>query len=143
MKKHLLLIPAMMTLAITACESENPLKSVASQDVAQWVFKNRTKDIDKCAEVWGNQHIVSQELMELCKPTAETLAAMLTKGGFGNVSAEDVLLPSIWKPYSELARASKANRYDPQKAGEAMKLPTDNSLKDRIEAYKEQRDETR
>ena len=62
-------------------------------------------------------------------------------GGFGDVQPQDVLLPTIWGPYNKLISIKKRNTYDPQKAGEAMKLPTESTLGARLKKMQREKKE--
>lgn len=130
----------LICLSLTGCfERENPLKSLDSQDVSRWIYKNKTPDIVNCAKHWENQSKAAPQELSECQKTAENLATLLTKAGFGDVIADDVYLPTIWQRFNEQISFDKRNSYDPEAAGKAMQLPPKGSLGEKIEQYKRQK----
>lgn len=140
MKKLALL--ALIPLVVAGCaERQNPLLSHDSEDVAQWIFSKRTPNIDRCSEVWANLNDAPDFAKSKCEAVAESLAVTLKEGGFGNVTAEDTKLPTLWLAYSKLAKASSINKFDAQKAGEAMKLPKKSTLGERLKQMQKEKEQ--
>ena len=139
--RKLILLALLFPLVMTGCtERKNPLLSHDSEDVAQWIYNKKTPEINRCSEVWANLNDAPDFAKSECEAIAKTLAVTLKEGGFGNITAEDAKLPTLWLAYLKLAKASSMNKFDAQKAGEAMKLPESGSLGAKIDAYKRERD---
>ena len=140
--RKLLLIPAIAMFALQGCQKhENPLKELNAQELASWIYKNKTPKILACAPFWETQQAVSKQELQGCTKTAEKLAVLLSKNGFGDVQAKDVPLPTLWQAFNELEQISKRNSFDAQKAGEAMKLPEKSTLGERLKQMQREKEQ--
>lgn len=138
----LILTSFLIPMVLTGCsERENPLLSHSSKEVAEWVYNKKTPEISRCSEVWANQDEAPDFAKKECDPVAISLAATLTEGGFGNITAQDVKLPTLWLAYQELENAANINKFDAQKAGEAMKLPDKSTLGERLKQMQREKEQ--
>ena len=71
-----------------------------------------------------------------CEKTADALASLLSKGGFGDIKPQDITLPTLWASFNERIKTTKANSYDAQKAAESMKVKRSSMdrMKERMDA---------
>jgi hypothetical protein len=124
MRKKALLFVMVAGLGLTACnDGKNPLEKRDSKELADWVYQKKTPALEQCSQVWIDQSGATETALENCEDTAESLATIMTEAGFGNIKADHVKLPTIWMAFNDRVQASNANRYDADKAREAMQLP--------------------
>ena len=143
MKKLTLLLSIITCFSLSGCfERENPLKTLDSGDVSDWLYKNKNPQMIVCAKIWENQSKADSTSLNNCKETRSEIAGLLTGAGFGKILPEDVVFPTVWQKFNQQITRDNRNSYDPEAAGKAMQLAPSGSLGNRIEEYKKQREQS-
>ncbi len=102
------------SVSLLACQKENPLAQQNPAELAAWVHKQNIAELKSCAKIWANSP--SKKELSECDKISVLVAQAFSKGDFGAVTKDDVLLPTIWTNFNKISRASNANRYDASKA---------------------------
>lgn len=104
------------TVTLAACgERENPLMKEDKHELAEWIYKNRTKVTDQallelCTEAYSSG---ANEIIAMCnKEFAPEFADLMSNGGFSKITVEDVQLPTIWTAYSQLLKQKRIHSLD-------------------------------
>lgn len=132
----------MMGIALTACQKPNPLVGQDLKAIASILKESNSLTNSICAVVWANPKTANAKVTDGCENQAFLVAIALKNKGYGEINADNIKIPALWKNYLSIKDNSPtANKYSPKKAGNAMKLAPKNSLGDRIEAYKQQKED--
>lgn len=128
MKQHSLLLPLFCVLALCSCGKEsNPLQKHDPKEVATFLFENGGIILGTCGKVWAKPKQANSTVIKNCEEAAFSVATLLKKEGYGEITSENAKLKTIWIEFNRIAEEKNKNRkpeklYDAAKAREAMRL---------------------
>lgn len=124
MKKFALIALFVATVTLSACDQkENPLAVTDLEQLTSWLYKKRTPPLVACARLWADRPAAPEKDLKVCELVASEWADLLKKGGFGEVTAEDVQWPVIWTAFNEKMKTEKDTQTGVEQLNDAFKLP--------------------
>ncbi len=95
------------TLFLMACNKENPLEQHSPENLGVYLFEKSSPAISKCARVWEFSNAANPTTITECEPVASYVAQLLTDGGFGEISSQNIKFPEMWSVYNRLLQEEK------------------------------------
>lgn len=124
MKRILFVASLSVSLGLSACISEkNPLSEISPDVLAQEIYETKTWKTD-CNKLWANPKSVSKKgfAYQACEDVASNVAIALTEKGYGEIQAEHVKIPEIWKLMPEVIDKNWKQKLELQRAEREKKL---------------------
>ncbi len=94
-------------LFLMGCNKENPLEQHSSETLGMYLFEKSSPAISKCAAIWEFPNTANATIITECEPVAFHVAQLLTDGGFGEISSQDIKFSQMWSAYNRLLKEEK------------------------------------
>ncbi|MEM7621213.1 MAG: hypothetical protein AAF228_12280 [Pseudomonadota bacterium] len=118
MKKHVQVLSIVSIFILSACiGEENPLTKISPEILAQDIYETKTWKND-CNKLWANPKSVSKDgfAYKACEDVASDIAIALKEKGYGEIKAEHVKIPAIWKLMPEVIDKNWKAKLERQRA---------------------------